>query len=257
MRRKIVWMVLVAVLAGCGGKKKIADVAAEQQSDPGYNYRIGVLQLNQGNLPPAIQALQRCVALDPKNAEYWNALGLAYFMGRGYKDALGAFGKALEINPAYTEIHNNLGSIYSEMTLYDKAEAEYKKVLEDLTYPKPEAAYFNLALIAYIQKKNDQALNYCRLAISMNRAFARVYTLVGRISEDKNDIYDAIANYRVRLQIDPEGVELNYNIGLALYKTKQFDEARTHFEKVLQVNPTSDQGKNSIEYIERMKRSGS
>ncbi len=252
--KKVLCLMLLLTLVACGGGKKPPEnLAQAQQDDPNYNYRLGVLQLNQGNVPSAILALQKCVAVSPNNAEAWNALGLAHFMGRQYKDATTAFGKALELNPSFTDVHNNLGNVFNEMAIYDKAKAEYNKVLEDLTYPKPEAAYFNLALIAYVEKDSPTALKYCRLAVSMNPGFSRVYNMMGRISEDQNDMPGAISNYRVGLIVDPDGLELNFSLAVALYKVKKYDEARERFEKVLLIGPTSSQARQALAYMQTMK----
>lgn len=249
----------LALLAGisCGGggakPQTPAQVAEESQSNPVYNYKLGVLHLNQGNIPSAVLALQRCVAHDQDNYAAWNALGLAHFMGKQYKEAMASFAKALEFNPSYTDVHNNLGNLYSEMGLYDKAKAEYEKVLEDLTYPKPEAAFFNLAIISFAQDDLDGALKSARLALNMNPRFARVYNLIGQVYEKRENRREAISNYRVGLQIDPNQLELNFNLGVALVKERKFEEARRLFEKVVDQNPASFQGKEAIEYLEQLK----
>lgn len=255
MKKLIICFALMCSSFGCGGKKTVEDQSRAQQKDPAYNYKLGVLYLNQGNVPSSILAFRRCIAFEPENIEAWNAMGLAHFMGKQYKEALQAFAKVLELNPSYTDVHNNIGNVYSDMGLLDKAKAEYNKVLEDLTYPKPEAAYFNLALVAVAEQNSDSALNYCKLALSMNPQFSRVYNLIGQIYEKKNDLNEAISNYRVGLQIDSEQLDLNYNLGVALFKTKSFDEARVHFEKVVRINPASMQGKQSLEYLQMLKRS--
>ncbi len=248
--RCLAWITLLALMIGCGGNPAPQEIAAAQQNSFDYNYRLGVMHLNQGNIPSAILALQRALALSPKEADGWNALGLAHFMGKQYKEALYAFQKALEIKPTFTDVHNNLGNVYNDMGLYDKAKAEYNKVLEDLTYPKPEAAYFNLATIATVEERYDAALNYCRLALSMNPRFARIYNLIGLINEKKGDLREALANYRVGLAIDPEQLELNYNLAVLLFKTRQFADSRPLFEKVVQLYPATDQGKRSLEYLQ-------
>ncbi|MEW6365483.1 MAG: tetratricopeptide repeat protein [Acidobacteriota bacterium] len=247
---RLVWLMFLALMIGCGGNPDPQKVALSQQNSFDYNYRLGVMHLNQGNIPSAIMALQKALTIKPEDADGWNALGLAHFMGKQYKEALFAFQKALEVKPTFTDVHNNLGNVYNDMGLYDKAKAEYNKVLEDLTYPKPEAAYFNLATIAAVEEKYDVALNYCRLALSMNPRFARVYNLIGLINEKKGDLREAVANYRVGLTVGPEQLELNYNLAVVLFKTKQYAESRPLFEKVVQLYPATDQGKRSLEYLQ-------
>ena len=92
-----------------------------------------------------------------------------------------------------------------------------------------------------------------RLALSMNPRFSRVYIVIGQVHEKKNDLREAIANYRVGVQIDPDQVELNFNLGMALFKTKQYEEARDLFEKVVRLAPATYQGKQALEYLQMYK----
>lgn len=246
-------LLCVVALGGCGGKQTVENATQVQLNDPDYNYRFGVQCLNQGNIPAAIMSLQKSLAVKTDNAEAWNALGLAHFMGKQYKDALAAFSSALQYNPAFTDVHNNIGMVYSDMGVYDKAKLEYNKVLEDLVYPKPEAAYFNLAVVTLAEGDLDATLKYCRLALNMNPRFSRVYIVIGQVHEKKNDLREAIANYRVGVQVDPDQVELNFNLGLALFKTKRYEEARDLFEKVVRLAPATNQGKQALEYLQMYK----
>lgn len=47
-----------------------------------------------------------------------------------YDEALAHFRKALEIDPAYPNLHFNLGNVYMKMDKIDDAIMEYKKEIE-------------------------------------------------------------------------------------------------------------------------------
>jgi tetratricopeptide (TPR) repeat protein len=143
----------------------------------------GRAAMSSGNLPMAIQLLQRATEVDAKNKYAWyalalaymgmreddkaiaalnkqievnpydeyayNALGRVYWQERKYNDAVTAFNKQIEINPLDKFAHAGLGSMYSEWHKYDLAAPELEKAAS-LTPDNPELqvslgdAYLNL-----------------------------------------------------------------------------------------------------------------
>ena len=64
-----------------------------------------------------------------------------------YDDAVGAYQKALEIEPNNAVAHNDLGSAYLKLEKYEDAVSSYKKAIE--LDPYNETAHYNLGF-AYI-----------------------------------------------------------------------------------------------------------
>jgi tetratricopeptide (TPR) repeat protein len=56
-------------------------------------------------------------------------LGIIYFKKKSHEEALRYFLKAIEINPDIDYIHNNLGVVYAEMGMHEKAKDEFEKAI--------------------------------------------------------------------------------------------------------------------------------
>ncbi len=66
---------------------------------------------------------------------------------------------------------------------------------------------------------------------------------------------EAIVHYRKALQIKPDFVEAQYNLGTALAGCGRFDEAITEYEKALQIRPEDADARTNLG-IARSQREG-
>jgi superkiller protein 3 len=169
--------VLVILGVACApSPKKIATNAIESnQQDPFISYQKGIMMLKKGEYTMAINFFQQAIDGDPKNANYWNMLGLALGPIGELEEAVNAFKKSLELAPEITDVHNNLGTVYIELGEYDKAMKEFGTVLKDKTYPTPYFAYFNIGLLKKKLDKTDEAIYAFEQAIKLKPDFIRVY----------------------------------------------------------------------------------
>ena len=70
----------------------------------------------------AISLLQKVIGRDARNADAWNLLGFSNRKIGKYADALGAYEKALAINPNHLGANEYLGELYVETGDLPKAE---------------------------------------------------------------------------------------------------------------------------------------
>ncbi|MBL7196806.1 MAG: tetratricopeptide repeat protein [Candidatus Omnitrophica bacterium] len=86
--------------------------------------------------------------------------GLILHRQEKYDEAIEEYKKCLKLNPDCARIHFNLASIYLRKVMWDKAEVEFKKVIEvDSDYTA--LAYCYLAGIYFNKKEYDLAIFYC------------------------------------------------------------------------------------------------
>ena len=100
-----VWPVLLALAsatAGAGDQKGIPD-------DGEGNFAAGAAHLRDGRTDLAISEFKKAIKKDDKNAYFYKGLGLALAQKNELKDALSALRKALELNPYYVDVRNDLG----------------------------------------------------------------------------------------------------------------------------------------------------
>lgn len=84
-----------------------------------------------------------------KQAEEHFRKGFSYQDGGDLNKAIEEYNKALELNPGYTQVYINLGTVYLGKQDYDRAIETFEKVLE-LNY-LDKKAHYNIGL-AYLYK---------------------------------------------------------------------------------------------------------
>ena len=110
----------------------------------------------------------RLTVEQPKNAVYWNELGISFHNQSELDPALRCYQKSTKLDSHYADALNNVGTIYYERQKYAKAIRAYKK------------------------------------AISLRQDFAAFYLNLGYAYFGKKDYEDSIAAFREALKIDPD-----------------------------------------------------
>ena len=234
MERKA-WKAAVALIA-CLGLAFCASAQKKQarsrEKDPQYQYNVGLFYLNGNQVDEALVYLNKSLSLNPRSFLGWNAVGLARSMQGNLQESAAAFQKALEINPRFTEAHNNLGTIYQELRFADKAEAEFRKAIEDPTYLSLELPHYNLARLYFTMARFDDARDEIERSIQIKARFAMAHNLKGLILERKGDLPGAVDAYGQAARLVPDDVTFGFNLGAALFKNDQFERAREVLERI-------------------------
>jgi len=201
----------------------------------------------------AYPELTQAIKLDPKNPQYHHTLGTLYLYNRDYPAAERETLLALKLDPDFAEAHNSLGLIYLWQGKLTEAAAQFRKALENLSYPTPEFAAYNLGKAAYLLKDFAAAAEaYERsLEILPNNAEGRFelgmcYTQLGRLA-------DAERSFTGALKLNPNVARTRYELGMALFKLGRRSEAVAQFRGVVELDPTGDLGEQSRTYLKLLK----
>ena len=109
----------------------ILQAIALAPDDPSCLLILGQLRFRQGQYDAALDALSRAAKADARSAEAQNYLGLT-LSAKGFRvPAETAIRKALQLEPGYSEAHNNLAVIYATQKppLIELARWHYQKAL--------------------------------------------------------------------------------------------------------------------------------
>lgn len=140
-------------------------------------------------------------AVDEDKAEFWFQRGLALEeTGAPIDDAINAYKKALEANPAAPGALVNLGTILFRQRKFRLAREHYERaVAADPTYP---LAHFNLGNLADEQGDFDLARKCYLEAARLNPRYADAYFNLALLAERTNDILRAIGYWNTYLKLD-------------------------------------------------------
>ncbi|HEX4445472.1 MAG TPA: tetratricopeptide repeat protein, partial [Polyangiaceae bacterium] len=214
----------------------------------------------------------QAVTLDPRNVDALNGQGRLFLNEERATEALARFDTALGIDPALPEtiaydaeakialerladakqqlaaarerfpknvaILMLLGRVEQHLGNSDAAEADLRAAIALVDPTRPDAVLPYVALSKLLSERGRMpdaklALDEAKKKLSPSPALDRAF---GEISELQGDYDGAIAHYNAALAKDPKDATSHFRLGVALRRTRKFDEAVTELDKVAAVD---------------------
>ncbi len=238
---------------------------------PGLMRDLGVAGFRAQNYPEAIRGLSAQLAAKPDDGSARAMLGMAYFAGNKYKEAVRAFGplgkkgmqdsavgyawavsltrlgelaRATEVLGEFSqgELTSDLlmlvGQLWIEIADYGKAVATFRRLLEkDPAFPK--AHYFTGQAYLRWEHWEDAAREFqAELALVPDDAEAKynlgfVYLQQSRTNDAENLFQQVIAAH-------PDHANAQYEYGKILLDRGELEEAIAHLEAAARLSPEAD-----------------
>jgi Flp pilus assembly protein TadD len=92
--------------------------------------KMGVTELALHRTGNALSCFKLVLRKDKKNAEAWNNLGAADYIGGETKGAVGAYRKAVKLEPATAVFHENLATALIDEKDFDEARKEFSRAMD-------------------------------------------------------------------------------------------------------------------------------
>jgi tetratricopeptide (TPR) repeat protein len=175
------------------------------------NHYAGAL-MDSGRLAEAIPICEEVVRLKPDLAEAHNNLGVALVQQPGKLNAaIGQFGEAVRLKPDFAEAHYNRGNALYGANRTAEAVAE----LEEALRLKPD--------------------------------FVTAHFILGAILDLEGQIRQAAAQYAEALRWKPDFADAHLRLAGALLRLPgRREEARSHLEAVLRLQPGNEQARQML-----------
>ena len=212
-----------------------AQTAVDLGADrPDVQRAVGYVRESQGNYRGAAEAYGRSLQLDPNIPYMWVTLGRNYRIlslqvdSAYFDEAVGAFERAIQIDPAYGPAYDELGWTYFNFEDYRQAADVLERAIE--VDPESWSAYSHLGITYYRNRNYERAAEVLPSAIElMNETFDA-------------DRYCVNARSRACDRL----VEAYYTLGLTDYYVCRCEESLALFDKALALRPEEP---NAIEGI--------
>ncbi len=157
-------------LASAGQSPTAADQSepVSGQDNPSAEQLIAQAKLQFGTNPAnAEKLLNEAIGLEPGNFEGYLQLGRLLTFRKNYGGAIQQYQKALRINDQIPEIHFNLGFIYMNQGVYDRARESYRRCLASSPSFKDEVLT-NLGIIELKAGNETRAREFFLKALDCN-----------------------------------------------------------------------------------------
>jgi tetratricopeptide (TPR) repeat protein len=172
---------------------------ALEPKDVRYAFWVGAAWLDV-DAHKSLAAFERAIALDPKHEDSWFGLGRARYEKDDLEGALEAFRKVVELDPSYTDAHAYTAGALEKLMRDDEAIAAHRRVL----------------------------------ALEPSRTFAG--TRIGWLQYEAGRYEDSLATWTSFTPRAPDDLELHAHVVQALFALGRYADAAPWREKVRSIH---------------------
>jgi tetratricopeptide (TPR) repeat protein len=203
-------------------ERLIESVNAQPRRADGY-YNLGIAYFSMEDVPSAVSAWQSALDLDNRHVATLNQLGDIYLRSGDVARAIDYFLKAVASRPSEVTGYLNLGRAYLSAGNDRRAEQYFLEVLR--AAPDHEVAHFSMGYLNEKRHKLREALRHYEASAKANPANAEAFYNSGNVHAALMNYKDAQRAYRLALQINPNHLNAAVNSCLIALRQKEFESA--------------------------------
>lgn len=208
-------------------------------------------KLNSGDTKGAIEVLQGVLKDNPKSADGYYWIGMAYYKSGQMNDALNSALTAFTIKPKHLLNRNLLLDIYLKKELFSEAKKEADFLLEES--PKdPNLHLKNAECLIGLSQFETASIELSKLEVQKELSQSlriRVLLLLGDVYARQRVNETAIAYYNKALAISANSVDTYLKLGKAYFREQQYNEALKVYLEAVRLDSNSREGNLNVGYI--------
>lgn len=131
-----------------------------------------------------------------------------------------------------------------------EALAAYQKVLE--FQPAHAAAHINLGTLYYNRQDFALAEKHYRAALAADPRYALAYFDLGNVLDETGRVQEGIQTYKMAVQIAPTYADAHYNLALAYEKVREPRKALKHWQAYIKLDTTGPWSVHARNQIQRI-----
>ena len=214
--------------------------------DPEAYYKRASYYYEKGFIDEALNDALQSVKLNNKNTKYYILLSDLYFAKKETDLTEEMLQKAISIDTKSNEARLKLAELYFHLKMLDECD----KTLDEAVALKPynPKAHLIRAFALKDMKDTTGYLRMLQLVIDQDPKEKKAYLELGYYYQQKlNPI--AINYYQNALQVDPNDIEINYNLAKLYQDLGDKDNAILQYKILLQIDPDNANALNNLGYI--------
>jgi predicted O-linked N-acetylglucosamine transferase (SPINDLY family) len=204
---------------------------------------LGLIAYQAGRHDPAIEQIQRAIAIDGRQHIYHNNLGEVYRSLGRVADARACYEKALWLESTFAAAHHNLGLVLSAS---DPAAAQHHYELAIRLQPEMVAARNNLGNLLRAQGKADEAISAYRSALRYQPNYVEAIGNLAAALIDLECFAEAIEELQHAVRLRPVAADLHFNLGNARKGVFDWEGAAACYEHALELRPDFDEARCNL-----------
>jgi tetratricopeptide (TPR) repeat protein len=209
-------------------------------------YTLAYAHGQMGNIEQAVEANQKALTLLPGNASVYYNLGVSYKKLGRLEEAEEALRTAIELQPTGVENRGAMAEVLLEQKKFEEAEEHADEAVR--LDPKNPKCYLLVADVAAKQGNLPKVLENLRLAARFAKDDPAVHQqlaeLLLRLRQDK-EAYGASLNW---VKLAPHSARANAAVGTAAFNLGRYRQARSSFERALEIDPKDLKARLGLAY---------
>ena len=221
----------------------------------------------------ALTLWEKTVQTAPNCARAWNNLSVEYYRKGELTKAQDSCQRSFSIKPDFPDPYHNLGNIYAEKQLFDRAIEYYKKAFslcrkgggkeiinswgiacrsmgdlktaQDLFWyalfldPWYAEARSNISTVFLAEGNYDRAIDNIKKAINLEPEVPEYRNNLGAVYRKKGQLQQAVKEFLIAIWIKPDFMEAHNNLGNVLKDQGKYDKAIEAFRRCIELKPDS------------------
>ncbi|MCC7167775.1 MAG: tetratricopeptide repeat protein [Rhodospirillales bacterium] len=186
--------------------------------------KAGDAHYREGRYFEAGQCCRQALALDPRNTDAFNLLGLTYLKTGLAEQAIDVFRKALSIRPIFADANLNLGSAYCDLGRWNEAAVCFEKAARQA--PRKFKAFFQLGIAQRQLGRFDEAAKHLARALALAPDRAETASALGSVRLLQDRMNEAEEAFRKATLLGADVDVALRRLGLDFLGRRQIDLAR-------------------------------
>ncbi len=209
-------------------------VLDEEADNADALFLLATVRLGHKEFENAAELLKRLTLAHPMFAEAWSGYGSA-LTGLGFtEEAMSAFHRALELNPALSDTHYHLAQLHFSLKEWRNA-AEHFRLAVGYD-PSHAQAYNELAVCFYNLGEFDSSMSACHSALMIDKGFVPAYNTLGLALLALGQSKHAEDTFRTAIRLDPRYAEAYGNLGQTFLEMGKSAQALEACIQAIQIN---------------------
>ncbi len=183
-------------------------------------------------------------------------IGMVYYFGGDYKNAINQIGPSLEHLLPYMKspaLHFYLANAYYYQGDMKSAEENYIKAMQINQALDPDALN-KLGVVCYKQGQIEKAISCFNTAIKINREYVDAWYNLGVVYKKQGQIERAIEYYNTAIQINPKEIRALDNLAIIYEEQGKIEKALEYSTKSISIDPNNANGWNNCGHLYERKR---
>lgn len=141
-------------------------------------------------------------------------------------------------------------SLEEDPGAHAEAIAAYLKVLD--LEPAHAAAHINLGTLYYNRQEFGLAEKHYRQAIESDSRYALAYFDLGNVLDETGRVHEAVMTYKTAIQLAPTYADAHYNLALAYEKLREARKALKHWQAYVKLDTSGPWSVHARSQIKRI-----